>query len=299
MKILMPHDDIFRVGAFGKAYLQIASWYGKQALDLGAQRICMPFVGLGRIASGICREDTVMDVCDFQRISTGLIEGVFTAKKFDTNVDKPRYTKGYMYHNADANFCRDMDTQSKGFIDWVATHGTPLDLMAIGMAIPGQTLRGWMTRWTGDFVSLYDKFISIRDACEEFIPRPGEWNYWEDDLFRLLDNGEMNGHYDLLVVDPPRLSGGVDLYSTAWTRLNKALLGTNEIQSWTIKNYYSNLDRILDIDSDYLIFSWTEGKYPNPTAQEIKEYLEKKGTILDETSWKVHGKDIFAWQVRR
>lgn len=295
----MPYDDVFRIGSFGKAYLDVAAWYGYQAESLGAKNICMPFVGLGRIASAVCREDTTMNVCDFQRISTGLIEGIFAAKAYESNVDKPRFLKGKAY---ETRFAKYIDVRSAGFIDWVAAKGTPLDVVCIGMAIPGMTLRGWMTEWKQSFETFYQKFLDIRDQAGKYIPRPGKWNYWEADFFQLLQEDVMTSPkepFDLLIIDPPRLSGGGDLYSSAWSRLNRVLLGEVSIEQWNMRNYFHNLSEMMNVPSSHLLFSWTEGRHPNPTTDQIEQFLKEQGDILTREDWRIHGKDIHAWSVRR
>jgi hypothetical protein len=292
----MPIDTLFTAGTIAKHYIQIAQWVGGWAEEVGARDICLPFIGMGRMASAICNDDTVIDGCDFQRITSSVFAGVFNAEKYETNVDKPRFRKGEFYHGSFIRDMADLDPRSAGFCDWVATNGTPLDVACIGMAIPGQTLRGWMTRWTGDFETLWYKFCLFREQCKPFIPRPGVFNYTECDMFE-TDWG-LHKKYDLLVADPPRLTGTTDPYSYTWTRLNKCLLGESSIKPWNMTNYRHHLRRLLQIDARYLSFTWTFSE-SGLTVTQAKEFVESYGTIVDETEWTHRKTTVYGWRVER
>jgi hypothetical protein len=278
--------EVFSVNGAGKSYVEVARWYGRNAE--GMEKVCMPLMGMGRIASAIAREDTVIDVCDFQRLSTGIAKGVLGSSEWETNVDKPRFHKGKAVEGV---LLKSIDIKSAGFIDWVSKNGTMLDIASIGMAVPSQTLRGWLSSWTGSFESLWAKFVKTREGCRKFVGAPGVWNYWEVDFFNRP--GEvMTGPYDVLVLDPPRLP---ESYSSAWSRLNQVLGGEVKIERWRESTYYERLSEVLKIESDWLLFSWTEGQ----GLEDMKDFVVSQGTLEVEESWNIRGKTIRAWKVKR
>ncbi len=302
----MPAGEIFTVGTGGvSTHLDIAKWYGIHAARDKMQKVCMPFVGMGRIMSGVCRDDTIIDVCDFQRISTGIIEGVFNAEEWKSNVgpNLPRLRKGKAFELGD-KFVEGVSRDCAGFIDWIAEHGTLLDIMSIGMAIPGQTERGRMGLWVGNFGDLYDRFRQIREQAREFIPRPGWWFYWEDDFFKLMEDKTWpyRAIYDLLVLDLPYLSGNTDMYSTgSWQRLNSILGGDVTIEPWTYKNYYQKLLKALEVKSKYLMITWTDIKSSRIIPQDLRTWFidQTHGTLEDEQRWSANPKTLFGWKIKR
>lgn len=292
----MPKDDVFTAGSIAKAYIEISGWYGEEAERIGAKSAIMPCMGMGRILSGISRPDTRCIGIDFQRVSGAVINGIFRASTYDTNVDELRYRKGSFV--AGESGIRDLDMRSAGFIDWILEHGTTLDVAVIGMIIPGHTYHGWLDKWTGDINRLWDKFIRVREECKQFIPRPGKWEFHEDDFFKV--STRFTETYDVLVLDLPRLgSGGRESYSTAWSRLNKALGGNATIEPWTAKNYMSNMQLLLSVKSKYILMTWTDGRAPNPSVQQMRSFLGEHAELESETHWYTYGKDIYGWLFKR
>jgi hypothetical protein len=291
----VPIDKIFSAGSLAKAYVEIAEWYGKHTLDMNAKSILVPFSGFGRMASAMCTDETSMTVCDFQHLHTCIIEGVFMAPFYATNVDKPHFTKGAVY--AGKLHIRNMDQYSAGFFDWVLAHGTTLDVACAAMAIPSQTMRGWMSNWTTNFDSYYTKFEKIREQCREYIPMPGHWQCQEEDFF---NSPIRHWRYDCVAIDPPRLSNGPtgkDAYTTgSWLRLNRVLGGTQSPKPWTPKNYFANLHRAMQVDSDYVLFSWTEGQ---PDLALIKDLVLSYGTLEDEAHVNAFQKSIYSWRIKK
>jgi hypothetical protein len=287
----VPVDRIFTAGSLATSYDEIATWYGKHAADLNAKRVYMPFCGFGKIVSAICRDNVTIDMCDFQRISAALVEGVFAAPEWKTNVDKPRFHKGKACAGGLMRASAGPDQYCAGFIDWIVKYGTPLDVACIGMAIPGQTYRGWLTKWTGDFDHLYDKFVKYREVFKPFINMPGTWNFTEADFFKL----QPKEHYDLLVVDPPSLHPTQDLYSNGWKKINAVLGGEVRIKPWTDRNYFTLLRQVAAVKSDYLLLTWSKG---NPPTEQIKNFVLSQGTLEDEVLWESR-KDIYGWRIRR
>jgi hypothetical protein len=289
----MPKDRVFAAGSLAKAYLEIAEWYGAHAEDINAQSVLTPFCGFGRLTSAIAREGVTVDVCDFQRLTSVIVMGVFAASDMDTNVDKPRFHKGKAYGGG---FIKNMDPHSAGFLDWVVKYGTNLDVAAIGMSLPSQTMRGWLSTWTGNINSLYKKFVNTRQDFKEYIDYPGNWSVFEMDFFKLIGSSMLLNHYDVLAIDPPRLNITQDAYSLGWRKFNETLGGTVRVRPWTGRNYFTRLAQIMTIPSNYILFSWTEGK---PDVDQIKDFLLSYGTLEDEQVWESHQKTIHAWRIRR
>ncbi len=294
----MSRDTIFTAGSMAKSYVEVADWYGRHTENIGAKTICMPCAGFGRIASAMCQTDTAIYTFEYQHILTAIIRGVFGAKEFHSNVDKPRFHKG---PSVEGNYIRGIDMHSAGFIDWIVKYGTDLDVAAIGMAIPGQTMRGWLSKWTGNFDSLWEKFYRVREEFRLFINMPGCWYWNENDVFKALRTDPVfhETHFDVLAFDPPRLgAGGQDSYSAGgWPKLNAMLGGTAKIKPWTARNYLSNLTKLIDTaKSDYLLFTWQEG---NPPLEVIKNTVLAYGTLEDETIWETYNKTIHGWRVKR
>lgn len=306
----MSRQTIFTAGSLAKAYVEVSDWYGEHTEAVNAKKICVPFSGFGRLASAMCQTDTSMYCCDFQHLHTAIIKGVFGAREWKSNVDKPRFSKGLA---VEGKLIRNIDVYSAGFIDWVAKNGTDLDVAAIGMSIPGQTMRGWLSTWTGNFDKLWEKFNRVREEFRPFINMPGSWCWIEDDIFKAANRfGEDDGlmtipkRFDVIAVDPPRLGtgpNGKDAYSLgAWPKLNAVLLQGYDyppvkIKPWTTHNYHGMIHSLFErIDSDYILFSWTEG---NPPTEMVRTFVCAHGKIIDETIWESHNKTIYGWWIRR
>jgi hypothetical protein len=291
----MPWDNVFAAGSLATAYLEVAQWYGVHTSAMNAQTICQPFFGFGRMASAMLYDGVTIDTNDFQHLSWAIAEGVFNAKAPETNVDKPHYRKGKTYNG---KMIKGMDERSAGFIDWVADFGSPLDIACVAMAIPGQTMRGWLSRWVGNFDRLYERFEQIRDQCAKYIPMPGTLNFVEGDFFKIPEYWEK--HYDVLVLDPPRLNPTRDAYSYGvWPKVNNCLGGTVRIQPWTTKNYFSLLSKTIAVKSDYILMTWADGQVVHPPIGQIKTFVRGLGTIEDEVTWEARSQTIHGWKVNR
>jgi hypothetical protein len=289
-------DTIFTAGSLAKAYVEIAEWYGTHTADIDAKKICVPFSGFGRMASAMCADRTVMTVCDYQRLHSAIVRGIFTVPMWRTNVDKPRFHKGL----AVAGKCiKGMDTYSAGFVDWVAANGTPLDVASIAMSLPGQTYRGYLGNWIGGFDKLWEKFLKTREEFRDFLDMPGDWILHEADLFSLIKEGKLD-HYDVIAIDPPRLGSGPkgkDAYSLGpWQRLNETLGGTVKIKPWTVGNYFHLLHQTLSIPSNYILFSWTDS---NPPLDDVKKAVLSYGVLEEEIRWDAFQKTFYSWRVKR
>jgi hypothetical protein len=289
----MSRDTIFAGGGAARAYVEVAQWYAQHAEELNAKEMLVPFFGFGRLGSALCRPGTNITGSDYVCLSRYIAEGIFAAEKAETAVDKPRFHKGKAVAGGLARF---IDIHSAGFIDWVVENGTLYDKACVGMSIPGQTMHGWLTKWTGNFDSFYTKFEKVREECKTSLSLPGTWNIHEADFFDLVGRRVLKEHYDVVAIDPPRLCGGADLYSTGWRKFNQTMGGTVRIKPWTTKNYWQLLDKILSIDCDVLLVTWTEG---NPPTDEIKEFALRYGTLEDETHWELYQKSIYGWRIGR
>ena len=311
----MPLDRIFTAGSLAKMYVEVAEWLGKQTFDMRKTTelesytkkpqpfsILVPFTGFSRMASAMAGHDVTVETCDYQRLSACIVNGIFKADTIKTNVDKPRFHKGKVFTGElFRGISNQPDEYSAGFIDWVFENGTDVDKACLAMSIPGQTMRGWMGKWTGDFDGLYAKFESTRRAAADFVGMPGAWFHYEADFFKLLNTvpKTVKSHYDVLVVDPPRLSGptGRDSYSTgAWERLNRVMGGHAKIIPWNQRNYLPYLRQVLDISSDYTLFTWQEGF---PRTEDIKKVVCSYGELQDEQVWEGYNKVIYGWCIKR
>lgn len=299
----MPLDRIFTGGSLATMYFEVAAWQARHTISMQARSasqpftVLVPFTGFSRMASGMCGHGVHIDTCDFQRLSAVIVDGILKAKEVKTNVDKPRFHKGRAVAGHLIRGQYQPDIKSAGFIDWVVMAGTDFDIACLGMSIPGQTMRGWMNKWTGNFDSFYRKFERTREACAEFVNMPGTWTHFEDDFFNL--DTSLRARYNVLAVDPPRLGGPTskDGYTTgSWMRLNDVLHGTVRPKPWAWKNYFSQIRRILDIDSDYIIFTWQEGF---PETEQIKKLVTSYGELEDEAHWESYNKSIYGWRVKR
>jgi hypothetical protein len=290
----MPLDRIFSAGSLAKAYVEIAEWYGKHTLDVDAREILVPFSGFGRMASAMCTDNANTVVCDYQHLHTAIILGIFAAPNYVTYVDKPRFHMGQAV-NGNLRI-RDIDQRSAGFIDWVVKNGSLLDKACLGMSIPGQTMRGWLTQWTGSFDKFWTKFEKTREECKPYISMPGKWHCVENDFFR-MDSILEDAHFDVVAIDPPRLTSGKDGYTTgSWARLNQVLGGHAVVKPWTRRNYFSLLHLVMNVDCNYVLFSWTKG---DPATEDVKKLVLSYGTLEDEQRWDAYQKEIYSWRIKK
>jgi hypothetical protein len=217
--------------------------------------------------------DTTVESWDTQIITRAVVEGVFMASKIETALDKPRYKKGHMYETRNID---NIDERSAGFIDYVGTHGTLADKVAVASAVARCTSMGRMSSWDADINKLWLKFDKTREYLANFTNLPGNFVHHEANVYDLKPEGP----YDLVVVDPPKVVSATDVYSVSYAGLNRALGGKCEIPSWSWRDVPGRLRRIFEIPTNRLILMYTSDV--RPTVDDMRALLSQYGEIVED-----------------
>lgn len=275
----MPHDRIIKGFFFGGNIVDIAEWAADRVGD--AKTICNPFGGIGRYASALCHDNTVVDSWDPQILCKLIIDGVYSQETVQTNIDRPRGTKGYMY---ETRFYKSVPDDCAGLIDWICQNGTMADKFAIGTALPRMTFKGQQGFWSNDnnLTDLWLAFEKHRNMLQNYTSMPGIFTATEGDFFE-EDLESMK--YDLLMLDPPIIKGSRDIYSgnVQYRHLNILLGGEKELSRWNVATFYGRIRRILSMNVSKFIIKYQTGM--NPSLDVFRDILEEYGTITEETVW--------------
>lgn len=267
-------EGIFKIGFMGSAKEENVLWAAKHTAD--SKTICVPFAGSCRTIAAMAGEGKTIESWDTQIISRAIIDGVFGAKKAESNVDVPRYRKGYMF---ETRGFKKIDDRSAGFVDWVGEHGTLLDKVAMFSAASRSTYMGRMQEWSdsSNINTLWDKFEKTRAYLEGWVNLPGKFIHHEASFFEPLPEGP----YDAMLVDPPKVVMSSDIYSKMFGTLNIALGGSHEIPKWHWKDAPGLMRLTFGIPAKkYLLFYVSDVR---PTLAEMKRVMARNaGPLQDE-----------------
>jgi hypothetical protein len=222
----------------------------------------------------MARPDTRIETWDTQVYSRAIIEGIFAAKTAESNVDRLRYRKGYMY---ETRSIRNIDERSAGFIDWVGKYGTPFDKACLGSAVIRCSLMGRLHQWHSNIEGLWKRFVRSREKMAQWINQPGEFVHHEGSFFAPdLFPGDRS--YDLMQVDPPKIVVGADVYSTNFQHFNRALGGSEtELPKWNWRDSMGAFRRVLEVDAQRILFMYVSGV--RPPYEEVIALLEETGKV--------------------
>lgn len=280
--------NYYKVGFIGASTPAATSWVASQVQD--AKKICVPYAGSCRDISSMVGPDRTIESWDTQYYSKAIIDGVFSAGTVETNVDKIRYRKGYMY---ETRAIKNIDERCAGFIDWVAKYGTDLDKASLGSAVIRSTLMGRVTQWYANMERFWTRFLKARDYNAQWINQPGEFIHHEASFHDSLPSGS----YDLMQVDPPKVVVGSDVYSANFSKLNTALGGSIELPRWKAGDALPKFQDLTKVDTERIVFLYTSKV--KPTVEQVRTLLETFGTIETEQEFAHRGRVDYGIVVRR
>jgi len=263
----------YTTGFMGTLPTPAAEWIGAHSRAKKAKSIFVPFAGSCKAIQMMAGPDVRIETCDTQIYPRAIIEGVFAAQEVETNVDKLRYTKGYMFEKRPVQY---MDDLSAGFIDWVGKNGTLFDKACIASAFIRSTFMGRMGQWSTNPEGLWRKFEYARTNNSNWIKQPGTFVHHEGSAFDNLPKG----HIDFMQLDPPKVVSGSDVYSDRFIDLNIALGGQiTELPKWNWKQSMPAFRQLMELDVDYIAFVYVTGV--KPTNEAVEEMFLDYGTVED------------------
>ena len=279
----------YRAGFIGASTAQATEWVRQSVGD--AKKICVPYAGSGRDISSMIGEGRTIESWDTQHYSRCIVEGVFGATELNTNVDKIRYRKGYMY---ETRAIKNIDERCAGFIDWVAAHGTLFDKACLGSAIIRSTLMGRMTQWYANIEKLYMRFEKAREYNQTWLAREGTFIHHEESFHDNIPSGP----FDMMQVDPPKIVVGSDVYSVNFNSLNLALGGVlPELPRWKSPDVLPRFQDLLKVDVERIVFLYTSGVKPD--VAQVKTLLSNFGDIVEESNFVHRGRTDYGIVVVR
>lgn len=279
----------FRSGFIGASTKEATEWVAEHVGD--AKRIFVPFTGTGRDVLSMSDEDRVIESFDTQHYSRAIVEGIFANQKPESNVDKIRYRKGWLY---ESRALKNIDERCAGFIDWVADEGTLFDHAALASAVVRSTLMGRMTQWYANVEQLWSRFQRAREYNLQWVNRPDTFIHHEASV---LDNLP-TGSFDLMQVDPPKVVVGKDVYSANFDVLNKALHGlVDPLPSWSTRDSMERFRELMKVDCARILFMYTSGV--KPTNDDVKSMLLEFGDLEVEHAFAHRGRTDYVMIIRR
>jgi hypothetical protein len=297
--------DVYRAGFIGATTPEASEWVGSLVGD--AKLICVPFAGTGRDIASMAGEGRTIESWDTQHYSRCIIEGVFAAKKVETNVDKIRYRKGWMEETRAIKY---IDERSAGFIDWVAQEGTLYDKACLGSAIVRCSLMGRMTQWHANVEQLYARYQRQFDYNKDYVGLPGTFIHHEESFFgrhkheiELTANATDAYAYDLMQIDPPKVVMGSDVYSANFSNLHLALSQTETdgwngaLPKWNWREVLGYFKQVMDIPVRGTIFLYVSKVRPD--YEEVKRLLLQYGTIEEEREFSHGGRTDYGLHIDR
>lgn len=268
--------EIYRAGFTGGSVEESTDWMGEQ--KQGAKHICVPFAGIGRAMLVLGGPGTTIESWDTMHYARCIIEGVFSAKTVETNVDAIHYRKGWAYQHRPF---KNIDDRCAGFIDWVAEEGTLYDKAALGSSIVRCTLMGRMMHWHANIEQLYRRFQKQLEYNQDWINQPTVFNHHEGDFYADLEKLQ-DVEFDLVHIDPPKVVNYSDVYSLHFAGFDKALTAGQgpKLPKWSRRNSIPQMRKIFEgVTANRFIFMYVSKVVP--TFGDVKKVLEQYGEIED------------------
>lgn len=292
--------EIYRAGFVGGSVEESTDWIGEQGQK--AQRICVPFAGIGRAMLVLGGPDTTIESWDTMHYARCIIDGVFNASQVETNVDKLRYRKGWAFSHQPF---KNIDERCAGFIDWVAEEGTLFDKAAIGSAMVRCTLMGRMMQWHANIEQLYSRFQRQVEYNKDWIGQPTkfihhEGNFFDRELIAQNQDEARDDSYDLVHIDPPKVVNYSDVYSLHFSNFNQALTGGRgpRLPKWSRRNSIPLMRKVMETTSSpRVIFMYVSKVIP--TYGDVKKALLQYGEIEDELEFSHNGRTDYGLVIRR
>lgn len=279
----------YKVGFVGATTNEASTWVARQVGE--SKKILVPFAGSGKDIASMARPGTTIESYDTQFYSRAIVEGVFSATTADTNVDKLRYRKGYMY---ETRALKNIDERSAGFIDWVAEYGTLFDKACMVSAAIRSTLLGRGNQWYANVEQFWSRFARARTYNKDWLQLPGTFVHHEQSVFDELPTGS----YDLMQVDPPKIVVGSDVYSANFQALNKMFNGAvDPLPKWNWKDVMSRFRALADLDVQRVVFLYVSGV--KPPYEDVKAMLLEKFELEIEQAFPHRGRVDYGLVLRR
>lgn len=277
----------FKTGFVGASTAEATNWV--QASVGEAKSIFVPFTGSGRDIVSMTSEGANTTSFDTLIYSKFLVDGVFAAKTFETNVDGLHFRKGVMYQT---RALKNIDERCAGFADWVAEHGTDLDKAALTSSIIRSTLMGRMTQWYANIEQFWSRFQKARDYLSGWVNLPGTFNHTFGSVFDSLPTGP----FDLMQVDPPKIVVGSDIYSAYFKSLN-LLFDAPEPPKWNWREVLPKFEQLMQVEAERLIFLYVSDV--RPPHEQVKALLEKYYDLEEEQMFEHRGRIDYGLKMRR
>jgi hypothetical protein len=284
----------FRIGWMGAMTDEVAVWCADRSE--GARSILVPFSGSGRAITAMSQTNpgAIIRSFDMQVYCDAFMRGILAASDMETNVDRIRLSKGKMYEE---RYLKGMPDECAGFFDWVANHGTLYDKAILGSVTIRTTMVGRMTHWS-EGRTVYSYYKSFELARERFR----EWIGLNINIVHTLgsfyDYTPVRGeHYDLIQIDPPKVTSSTDVYSQGGFAAMDRAFGGSGIMVWRKEDVIERMQRLMEIDADRYLFFYTTGVRPTP--DEMKRILKPYGTIKEEQEFIHSGRSDIGWLIER
>ena len=284
----------FRIGWVGAMIDDAATWCAERSE--GAKSICVPFSGSGRAIATMAQTNPGATIrsFDMQLYCDAFVRGIFGAAEQGTsNVYDIRLRKGTMFEE---RFLKGMPDECAGYFDWIAKHGTLYDIACLGSTTIRSTMVGRMTHWSDskDVYSYHKSFCLTRERLREWVGLDAKFDHSLGSVFDYLP---LSNHYDIVQVDPPKVTSSTDVYSGGgFAAMNRAL-GGPDIMVWRKEDVVARMDQIMNIDGDRFLFFYTTGVKPTP--EEMKRILQRYGVIEEEVVFPHAKRDDIAWLLER
>lgn len=288
--------EIFRSGFIGSTTDDATQWVAEHCKDV--KSICVPFAGSGKDIASMAqaaKEGVEIDSWDVQYLSHAVVNGIFRKVKPEITFDVPKFAKGRMY---ETRFIKGIDARCAGLFDYVAKNGSLFEKTAIISAIIRSTMVGRITHWAGDIETLWKKYQSQMKRNEAWLNlNHGQFNHVMGSFYDAPATLRQEKHYDVVQIDPPKVTSSRDVYSKGpFAELNECL-GGPEIPQWKRLDVAPRLRQTFNVNADKIIFLYVTGVRPTP--EELERVLPEYGNVVEKREFHHQNRSDIGYVVER
>lgn len=284
----------FTAGFVGASTNAATAWVAEQSK--GARSICVPFAGSGKdiAAMALANPGARVDSWDVQRLSRYAVDGVFaTQGDPPRNVTRPYLAAGRLEPPTRGAWPDDALRLWHG----IHQRGTEFEHAALVRATVRCSFQGKLTAWKRDATAsdLWAQYERACDSFEEWIGLPATFWHTEGSFYER--RGGYQGPWDVVQVDPPKVTAKTDVYSGSGFAVLNAALGGGEITEWRQEHVLDRLDEVFELPARRIVFLYATGLKPGLDA--VHELLVSHGQVTERREFTHRGRTDIGYVVEK
>lgn len=286
----------FTAGFVGASTNAATAWVAERSK--GARAICVPFAGSGKdiAAMALANPGSRIDSWDVQRLSRYVVDGVFAGPGEPPRlVTRPILAAGTLAQPTRGN----PPWPDEALRLWHGIHrrGTEFELAALVRATVRCTFQGKLTAWKRG-AGAADLWEQYERACRQFEPwagLPATFSHTEGSFFERRDGRQ--GPWDVVQVDPPKVTAKTDVYSHSGFAVLNAALGGGVVTEWREEDVLDRLDEVFELPARRIVFLYAEGLRPG--LPQVEELLQAHGRVVERCDFPHRGRTDVGFVVEK